>query len=581
MSASQFLQFLFETSQVDAETESLLREAAASEKMEVRKTPLLKALKNLGIPTENITVDEEGAKLTVTDSSLWHEIVRKLGSVEAVNSLADEGWLPEIAGDIGDTIELPEYVLNFLPLHDVEYSEQDKATPVDALNKEFEKGSDVVIPPEQAKLEKERRYGVKVGESEDVANKHQKKIAISTLKMHDLGAKLMGGMTKAEARAFLKKIGYTDQQIAKLEESNPLSEVDALLEASDPGWPNNPSGQPQGTDAAWTPGHSFDHLPDVSPRREKLTAFANEQVVFALPSGEALVTVDRQTGDGDPRMLVAVTADGFRTDYPIQYDNGNLGWDNPEWFSDEFKDKVKQHLSKPAAPVREAKKPVRAAKPLAEVDGRSDETCPPETADKIARAFAGPGFEKRRAKRGQWHADANALEAKLKARLAKDQAAAKAAGKTESIDSLLEAPGGWGDDPAESEAEFAERAAEASRDGVNRLLPDDEQIGGEDAEFEREISSGENPLDDQGQPIMIGFKGDGEGVMSWEDFLEANMDGLDVFERTEIRDTILRGETYKGGGGAAGSFEVWRVQPGSNTALDVQAGNDAAGLNGP
>jgi len=51
-----------------------------------------------------------------------------------------------------------------------------------------------------------------------VPEQHQKKIAISTLKLSDFGARIMGGMTKEEAREFLKSIGYTDQQIRKIEE---------------------------------------------------------------------------------------------------------------------------------------------------------------------------------------------------------------------------------------------------------------------------------------------------------------------------------------------------------------------------
>ena len=55
--------------------------------------------------------------------------------------------------------------------------------------------------------------------------RHQKQVAIKTLKMSDAGAKIMGGMTKQEARDFLKKIGYTDTQIAKLEESKSAKSV--------------------------------------------------------------------------------------------------------------------------------------------------------------------------------------------------------------------------------------------------------------------------------------------------------------------------------------------------------------------
>ena len=50
-----------------------------------------------------------------------------------------------------------------------------------------------------------------------VPQKHQLKIAKDTLKMSDVGARVMGGMTKDEARKFLKSIGYTDNEIKKLE----------------------------------------------------------------------------------------------------------------------------------------------------------------------------------------------------------------------------------------------------------------------------------------------------------------------------------------------------------------------------
>ena len=41
-----------------------------------------------------------------------------------------------------------------------------------------------------------------------VFEKHQKRIALDTLKMSDIGVSIMGGMTKAEAYKFLRSIGY-------------------------------------------------------------------------------------------------------------------------------------------------------------------------------------------------------------------------------------------------------------------------------------------------------------------------------------------------------------------------------------
>ena len=50
-----------------------------------------------------------------------------------------------------------------------------------------------------------------------ISEKHQKNIAIKTLKMNDTFARIMGGMNKDEAREFLKSIGYTESQVRKLE----------------------------------------------------------------------------------------------------------------------------------------------------------------------------------------------------------------------------------------------------------------------------------------------------------------------------------------------------------------------------
>jgi len=58
-----------------------------------------------------------------------------------------------------------------------------------------------------------------INESKDVPTQHQISIAKKTLKMNDVGANIMGGMSKSEARACLKKNGYSDEQIKKLEEN--------------------------------------------------------------------------------------------------------------------------------------------------------------------------------------------------------------------------------------------------------------------------------------------------------------------------------------------------------------------------
>jgi len=50
----------------------------------------------------------------------------------------------------------------------------------------------------------------------DVAKQHQLKIAKDTLRMSDVGALIMGGMTKDEAHQVLKEHGWTDERIRKI-----------------------------------------------------------------------------------------------------------------------------------------------------------------------------------------------------------------------------------------------------------------------------------------------------------------------------------------------------------------------------
>jgi len=70
----------------------------------------------------------------------------------------------------------------------------------------------------------------KVMKEVNVFDKHQIKIAKDTLKMHDAGAMVMGGMNKDEARRVLKKAGYSDRQIAQMEESVEIITIEEEIE---------------------------------------------------------------------------------------------------------------------------------------------------------------------------------------------------------------------------------------------------------------------------------------------------------------------------------------------------------------
>lgn len=74
-----------------------------------------------------------------------------------------------------------------------------------------------------------------------------------------------------------------------------------------------------------------------------LTTFIGEKRLLTV-GNEALVSVIRPNTSNQARMLVAITCDGFRTDYPIAYDSGKIGWDNPEWFGERFKERARVHI---------------------------------------------------------------------------------------------------------------------------------------------------------------------------------------------------------------------------------------------
>ena len=50
-----------------------------------------------------------------------------------------------------------------------------------------------------------------------VPQKHQKAISLRTLRLSDVGVFVLGGQTKAEARAFLRSIDYSETMLARIE----------------------------------------------------------------------------------------------------------------------------------------------------------------------------------------------------------------------------------------------------------------------------------------------------------------------------------------------------------------------------
>lgn len=145
MTNADILKFIFCESQVDAELESILAEVQEAEQLKVKKAPLIKALKSIGIPCDNATVDENGARLVFTSGPDYHAASKILGTVDALDAIAQQGWVAADAGDISDTTELPEYIITFFPIHQAEMSELDKPLTLDKLATAVEAGSDSIL----------------------------------------------------------------------------------------------------------------------------------------------------------------------------------------------------------------------------------------------------------------------------------------------------------------------------------------------------------------------------------------------------------------------------------------------------
>lgn len=72
------------------------------------------------------------------------------------------------------------------------------------------------------------------------------------------------------------------------------------------------------------------------------TTFKNETVI--LKRGKEVLLETAHCNGG--RQFVALARNQFNTDYPLRYDDGKLGWDNPEYFTPEFRAMVRMAINR-------------------------------------------------------------------------------------------------------------------------------------------------------------------------------------------------------------------------------------------
>lgn len=123
---SDLLKFLFNESQreaalrqaleEDAELVKLLEAAENEEKLEIKATPLIKALKDTLDLDGEMEVYPDGVKLKLDNEDTYNLYRQKLAQPDVVAKLAELGWVVFFGGDVNAMVQPACYVLKFLEL---------------------------------------------------------------------------------------------------------------------------------------------------------------------------------------------------------------------------------------------------------------------------------------------------------------------------------------------------------------------------------------------------------------------------------------------------------------------------------
>ena len=96
-----------------------LAEAAAKvEKMTAKKTPLAKVLKDLGLDAGDLQTTPDGMVLNLADEESYRLIVRTLGTLDKINQLAENGWVPLFGGESTLNSSPANFQVKFIELDD-------------------------------------------------------------------------------------------------------------------------------------------------------------------------------------------------------------------------------------------------------------------------------------------------------------------------------------------------------------------------------------------------------------------------------------------------------------------------------
>ena len=127
--------YLFGDSQVESEVEEtkavierIMEEAEEQEPLKVKRTPLIAALKALGLKdvSNEVQYDPEGFSLVCKEESEYREYVRLLMEPDAMEKLAKLGWVVTRCGDVAMSSEPAEFRIRFLEITTVDTDSKDE-----------------------------------------------------------------------------------------------------------------------------------------------------------------------------------------------------------------------------------------------------------------------------------------------------------------------------------------------------------------------------------------------------------------------------------------------------------------------
>jgi hypothetical protein len=142
--SKNLLTFLFSESfrpDTDEVIASVTEQMAEVESLEVKKQPLEKALKSLGIDAK-VEVDETGAFIRFDDGCPYSEAASALKNPENVVKLAELGWVAALGNDVASNADPACFIVKFIDISEVEPSDSDKVPDLEKLVKDMNDGND-------------------------------------------------------------------------------------------------------------------------------------------------------------------------------------------------------------------------------------------------------------------------------------------------------------------------------------------------------------------------------------------------------------------------------------------------------